>query len=92
VAVDHPSLLARSLHLQGSWELAMAAELGDEAGVAANDLRVAVLAGAISAAFRAALGHWQRAGGTSSLDDEVRDAFAVMADPAGTLLRLFDRS
>jgi AcrR family transcriptional regulator len=90
VAADHPSLLARSLQLQSRWEFAMASELGDEAGVPANDLRVAVLAFAISAAFRAALGHWQRAGGTTSLDGEVRQAFAVIANPAGVLSDLFD--
>lgn len=79
VGANH-ALLLRSLHDHVRWQQAVAAELANETGVKAEDLRVLVVASALGGAFRAGLLAWQCNNGTTLLQHEVARANAILAD------------
>ena len=79
-----PSVAARNLQLQASWEDAVTAAVSDWLQVSpANDLRPRLLAGAALAAMRASLRQWLADGGQSRLPDHIAACFDLMEHGLG---------
>jgi AcrR family transcriptional regulator len=74
---SNQALLLRSLQDHLRWQIKMAEELARDAGVGPDDLRIAVLAGAMGAGFRSGLTVWQQSGGRTELRTEVGRALSV---------------
>jgi AcrR family transcriptional regulator len=83
------ALLLRSLHDHMRWQTAMARVLADDAGIAADDLRIAVLTAAMGAGFRAGLTAWQQSGGSGELGKEVGRALSLAFDLGDTIGSLY---
>jgi AcrR family transcriptional regulator len=83
------ALLLRSLHDHQRWQVAMARTLADDAGVAWDDLRIAVLTAAMGAGFRAGLTTWQQSGGRNELATEIGKALSLAFDLGDTIGSLY---
>ncbi len=74
-----PSVAARNLQLQATWEQAVTQAVADWLGVSATeDIRPALLAGAALACMRASLRRWILDDGRSRLPDHIGACFDVM--------------
>lgn len=83
-----PSVAARNLQIQTTWEDAVAEAVADWLDVdAVRDLRPRLIAGAALAAMRASLLHWLTDDGKSRLPDHVSYCFGLMEDGLGQVSR-----
>ena len=74
-----PSVAARNLQLQQTWEEAVAEVVARWMGTdTAVDLRPRLMAGAALAAMRASIGRWLSDGGESRLPDHVAHGFDLL--------------
>ena len=81
-----PSVAARNLQLQATWEEAVAEIVGRWLGTdATEDLRPQLVAGAALAAMRASIRSWLSDGGKSRLPDHVARSFDLMEAGFGRL-------
>lgn len=82
-----PSVAARNLLLQASWEDAVTEAVSHWLNVEPNkDIRPRLLAGAALAAMRASLGFWLADNGRSRLPDHVTYCFDLMQDGVGQVV------
>lgn len=83
-----PSVAARNLQLQASWEDAVTDAVSDWLGVDANsDIRPRLIAGAALAAMRASLRRWLTGDGDSRLPDHIVYCFDLMEAGLGRISR-----
>jgi AcrR family transcriptional regulator len=83
-----PSVAARNLQLQASWEDAVTDAVSDWIGVDADgDIRPRLIAGAALAAMRASLRRWLTGDGDSRLPDHIVYCFDLMEAGLGQISR-----
>ncbi len=88
IIASTPSVNARSLLLQATWEHAITDAVSDWLGLeGADDIRPRLIAGAALAAMRASLAHWLRDGGRTRLPDHIVYCFDLMGEGLGTVSR-----
>ena len=87
IAEAHPSVLARGLEHQATWEEAFAELLAERmAGGTSTDLRARVVAAAVMACIRVALDEWSETDTGRDLDELLGDAFDVLGEGLGSAL------
>lgn len=79
IMASSPSVFARSLALQASWEDSLTDVLTERSGAATDDPTPRLLAAAALAAMRASLQHWLRTGQTTALPGHISAAFDHLA-------------
>ncbi len=83
-----PSVAARNLQLQATWEQAVTEAVADWLGVTATqDIRPGLLAGAALACMRASLRRWLLDEGRPRLPDHIQECFDVMEAGLGKVGR-----
>ena len=83
-----PSVAARNLLIQATWEDAVTEAVSEWLGVdAARDIRPRLLAGATLAAMRASLSRWLADEGSSRLPDHISHCFELLEDGLGQVVR-----
>ncbi len=75
----NPSVAARNLQIQATWEDAVTEAVSRRPGLGAEgDIRPTLIAGAALAAMRASLRRWLSDGGNSRLPDHVESCFDLL--------------
>lgn len=83
-----PSVAARNLQIQATWEDAVTEAVASWLGIdAARDLRPRLIAGAAMAAIRASLRHWLTDNGQSQLPSHISDCFDLLEAGLGHVSR-----
>ncbi len=83
-----PSVAARNLLLQASWEDAVTDAVSEWLNVdSSTDIRPRLVAGAALSAMRASLGYWLADNGRSRLPDHITYCFDLVEDGLGQIVR-----
>jgi AcrR family transcriptional regulator len=80
IVASHPSVYARSLHLQAGWEDALSDVLIERAGPNVGQLESRLLASAALACMRSSLQHWLLTGHTTTLPELIESCFDQLSN------------
>jgi AcrR family transcriptional regulator len=89
LAKANPALRTRQLQEREHWMNIIVEELAAESGRPLDDVRLHVVARVLHAGFQAGIDEWRRTGGTGSLPDAIRSAFAIVVDPSAAAASVF---